>query len=246
MAPELVPAAVLPGGRSGEYAGSDRESWKITDSVSPSVAMSGKNWWPVGAASSAHDRAGPAEPVARVAREDLRLAGAVAPVPDDVHAVGVGGDRRQAREARVVEQRAAERAVAAGVRAVVGRVEAGDRRDRARARPRDAAVRRLHDRDRVGPLRAGVDPVGQVDGAVGPDREVGELLGGAAVGDPDRLGVGVPAVGRAREHDHVVAGVAAEARPGDVDVAVALVGRDVDLVLEEARRPRACRARRAS
>ena len=49
MAPEVVPAAVLPIGRSGEYAGSARESWRITDSVEPSVAMSGKNWWPVAA-----------------------------------------------------------------------------------------------------------------------------------------------------------------------------------------------------
>ena len=180
-----------------------------------------------------HDRPRPAEAVARVAREHLRLPGSGAPVPDDVHAVGVGGDRRHAREARVVEQWAAERAIAAGVRAVVGRLEPGDRRHRPRPGERAPCVGRPDERDRVRTLLAGVDAVGQVDGAVGADREVGELLGGPAVGDPGRLGVGLSAVGRAREEDDVIAVRAAEARPRDVDIAVALVGRDVDLVLEQ-------------
>src|SRR5512132_3303180 len=42
--PEFEPAAVLPGGRLGEYDPSALESWNTTDRAPAPVVMSGKNW----------------------------------------------------------------------------------------------------------------------------------------------------------------------------------------------------------
>src|SRR6266545_1344974 len=49
--PEFTPATVLPGGRSGEYAGSALESLKTTVRTPSAEPMSGNHWWPTGTVS---------------------------------------------------------------------------------------------------------------------------------------------------------------------------------------------------
>ncbi len=121
---------------------------------------------------------------------------------------------------------------------VVGR-EGLDDLGRAEGR---AAVGRFRDIDSVGlTVLAGELSEGHVDVAVGGHRDVRELhvLGhrGQAVG----LGPGHAVVGRAREVD-VVRPVPGEARPGEVDVAIARatgpVGFDGGLVVEDAEEER--------
>ena len=162
-----------------------------------------------------------------------------------------GRSTRRARRKRRPRQRkgsrtgvgqavvARERPVAARVRAEVGRLERNDVGHRLREGEAHPAVGRAHDPYAVlGGLLVHDLAVRHVDRAVRPHTDVGELLLAVALSQPHRRRERLAAVGRAREVDDVVRGLAGVARPGDVHVpggrrARALVRDDIDLVLEQ-------------
>src|ERR671923_217714 len=125
-------------------------------------------------------------------------------------------------------------------------VVSDERRDELWLRERDAAVRRLDDVDRVERRADGRERAERhVDVAVVRYRDVRELQALQRLREPHRIAEGDAVVGRADEVD-LVRPVAVEARPREVDVAVALaagaVGLDRRLVMEDAEQVRRRRA----